>query len=148
MSIATDAMHKWHRLHPPPSNCIKCGADNWRYTKRGRLCRPCANRRRNTWRKRMGKNHGPFKAAEHRRFLYGLSSDDYQNLLESQGGRCAACARKQKLVVDHDHKTKVVRGLLCSPCNLAIGMLADSPIRARQIADYLEQRLAVEKAAR
>src|SRR3990167_1332886 len=41
-------------------------------------------------------------------------------------------------VIDHCHVTNTVRGLTCSPCNVAIGMLRDSPDRARKIAEYLE----------
>jgi hypothetical protein len=51
---------------------------------------------------------------------YGLKSDDYDVLLEAQGGRCAICRARPKskrLAVDHDHKTGAVRGLLCSRCN-------------------------------
>jgi hypothetical protein len=50
---------------------------------------------------------------EHRKF--------YEPLLELQGGVCAICGRppssKRRLDMDHDHRTMVVRGLLCVPCN-------------------------------
>ncbi|MGK2948022.1 MAG: endonuclease domain-containing protein, partial [Acidimicrobiales bacterium] len=41
------------------------------------------------------------------------------------------------LVVDHDHRTGAVRGLLCGPCNRAIGLLRDSPVVCRLAAEYL-----------
>ena len=62
--------------------------------------------------------------------LYGLLPADYDRLLEKQGGVCALCGRgpkpggrNRRLCVDHCHKTRRVRGLLCVPCNLALGIL-------------------------
>lgn len=52
--------------------------------------------------------------------VYGLSADEYAELLKLQGGRCAICRNRPKtkrLAVDHSHKTNEVRGLLCSRCN-------------------------------
>lgn len=51
---------------------------------------------------------------------YGIDLVTYQRLLEGQDGRCAICQnrpKKQRLAVDHNHKTKEVRGLLCGRCN-------------------------------
>lgn len=49
---------------------------------------------------------------------YGITKDEYDRILDIQGGACAICRRKptgdRRLAVDHDHKTGVVRGLLCS----------------------------------
>ena len=39
-----------------------------------------------------------------------------------QDGKCAICHQvPTKLVIDHDHETGLVRGLLCSPCNTSLG---------------------------
>lgn len=61
---------------------------------------------------------------------YGISLGQYNELFSKQGGVCAICGLQNKngkrLHVDHDHKTKLVRGLLCSPCNLGIGIFRDS----------------------
>lgn len=75
---------------------------------------------------------------------YGMTLDDYDKLLAEQGGVCAICygpARDRwgRFNVDHDHSTNIVRGLLCVPCNQAIGHFYDDPKRCRQAATYLEQ---------
>jgi hypothetical protein len=78
------------------------------------------------------------------RGYYSLSLADYEAMLSRQGGKCAACQTdgwgKSGPVVDHDHKTGIVRGLLCNTCNVAAGMLGDNPDRARKLALYLEIR--------
>ena len=53
--------------------------------------------------------------------LYGLTEDEYQELCRYQEGRCAICDTNRKLVVDHDHVTNKVRGLLCRYCNTSLG---------------------------
>ena len=73
---------------------------------------------------------------------FSISEADYNKLFEQQNGRCAICNTHQcstgkALAIDHDHKTGKVRGLLCMPCNTAIGKLNDDPILVQRAADYL-----------
>lgn len=68
---------------------------------------------------------------------YGLSQEEYQQLLLDQNFACAICESPDDLVVDHCHKTGRVRGLLCGHCNKAIGLLMDDPIRCKKASDYL-----------
>lgn len=71
---------------------------------------------------------------------YGVSLEDYELMLASQGGVCAICAEapgKGVLHVDHCHTTGRVRGLLCHKCNKALGLFADSPERLHSAATYL-----------
>jgi hypothetical protein len=63
-----------------------------------------------------------------------VSSRQYDELLRRQGGKCAICGcenkqnkRKERLAVDHDHRTGAIRGLLCGRCNTGLGSFADSP---------------------
>lgn len=56
--------------------------------------------------------------------MYGITSEQYDEMFIEQGGLCSICGygkSKIRLSVDHNHKTKVVRGLLCSFCNKSLG---------------------------
>lgn len=76
---------------------------------------------------------------------YGLTLEEFDELLAQQGGGCAICgspdpnAQHGVWHVDHCHKTGRVRGLLCGPCNTGIGQMRDDPARLRAAADYLER---------
>ena len=62
---------------------------------------------------------------------YGIEPEDYLAMVARQNGKCAICRREsprsssRRLFVDHCHSTGRVRGLLCSPCNSAIGLLRE-----------------------
>ena len=67
---------------------------------------------------------------------YGIDSDTVVQMYKKQNGRCLLCNVKGDvhelgfydrpvLVIDHNHATGRVRGLLCSPCNLGLGKLQD-----------------------
>jgi DNA-directed RNA polymerase subunit M/transcription elongation factor TFIIS len=74
---------------------------------------------------------------------FGITADVYENLLISQDGKCAICnneensIRNKNLSVDHCHETNSVRGLLCSSCNRAIGLLKDDVSVLRKAIKYL-----------
>lgn len=80
----------------------------------------------------------------------GTTVEHIQQLRKEQGGCCAICGVKlakrvdyrHRECLDHDHKTGVVRGILCHYCNVAIGYLEDDPERVRAAADYLERAAA------
>lgn len=60
------------------------------------------------------------------RTAYGMTLDEYYELLERQGNVCAICGKPPKskrLSVDHNHKTGKVRGLLCTKCNSNLSAL-------------------------
>jgi len=82
------------------------------------------------------------------RYAYGLDVASYSALLEAQGSACAICRREERrinkrtgkptrLAVDHCHRTGVVRGLLCSGCNTAIGLLDESASIIQSAMEYL-----------
>lgn len=70
--------------------------------------------------------------------LYGISLDDYNKMLNKQNNRCAICFKPRKLVVDHNHYTNKVRGLLCGPCNLILGSIRDNVGILDMAVKYLE----------
>lgn len=99
---------------------------------------------------------GPRCATHHRLFLrqqkarahelmvarvYGLEGGEYARYYEAQGGTCAICqranGRTKRLAVDHNHRTGVVRGLLCGPCNQFVGYVGDNPQAFLRAAKYL-----------
>jgi len=75
---------------------------------------------------------------------YGVTVDQYNYMLAAQGNVCAVCSsppealgRGKTLVVDHDHKTHEVRGILCNSCNHTIGLAEDSALLLTKMANYL-----------
>lgn len=72
---------------------------------------------------------------------YGLTPAAYRALLAQQGGACAICEEKSwgshGPVIDHDHATGKVRGILCSRCNVVLGRLRDDAGLAMRMASYL-----------
>ena len=56
---------------------------------------------------------------------YGLTVESFSEMLANQSGRCGICkvlfSKKKRINVDHCHDTKVVRGLLCTGCNVSLG---------------------------
>lgn len=77
------------------------------------------------------------------RRMYGITSEDYNNLLKSQDNSCKICLiptedLNRKLVVDHCHKTGKIRGLLCMNCNKSLGLLKDSTNTVENMLNYLK----------
>jgi hypothetical protein len=69
-----------------------------------------------------------YKRGIDRMKLYGLTNARYEELLRLQHNRCGICGKHQielyhTLAVDHDHETGKVRGLLCTTCNVRLGVL-------------------------
>lgn len=70
--------------------------------------------------------------------LYGLTPEEYENLLDKQNGLCGICMSSGvRLAVDHDHVTKQVRGLLCHTCNTGLGKLGDNIEGIERALNYL-----------
>lgn len=76
------------------------------------------------------------------RKAYGISLAEYNEMLKSQGGKCAICGgcepiEDRMMAVDHCHTTGKVRGILCSNCNRAIGLFRDNIESLKNAIKYL-----------
>ena len=57
-----------------------------------------------------------------------ITFNDYEERYTRLEGRCEICNDfHPSLCVDHDHKTGLVRGLLCRPCNLGLSAFQEEP---------------------
>lgn len=70
---------------------------------------------------------------------YGLSKEVFLAVKAAQEGKCKICNEKASLVVDHDHSTGAVRGLICGFCNVMLGLARDDTEVLREAARYLEK---------
>jgi hypothetical protein len=83
----------------------------------------------------------------HIKKAYGITAEQYEALLQGQGGACAICGRlpngtnhvEQSLVIDHCHDTGKVRGLLCNNCNSGMGIIGDSVEHLEAAIEYLKR---------
>jgi hypothetical protein len=76
---------------------------------------------------------------------YGITTGDFDDLLKKQNGRCAICGnvfdhlKKRNVHIDHDHKTGVVRGLLCHHCNTGLGLFKENVDLLQSAQAYMLQ---------
>lgn len=70
---------------------------------------------------------------------YKLTPKQHDDMFWEQNGRCRICDEELPLVVDHNGKTGKIRGLLCNPHNLGIGLFNHDPMKLRAAAEYLEK---------
>lgn len=69
---------------------------------------------------------------------YGLDKDTYLDMLLQQEYKCKICGNKNKLCIDHCHKTGKIRGILCVRCNTGIGMFIENIIFLEKAIEYLK----------
>ena len=126
----------------------------------GSCCKECDNERGREYRQKHPEvyqnyyhRNRPRIQAKERRERYGLDSDQFNELLRSQNGKCAICfssesgGRNNTWHVDHDHATGIVRGLLCAGCNVGLGNFKDIPERMRLAAAYLEKHFGFDDSS-
>ena len=74
---------------------------------------------------------------------YGISMDEFRELLNLQGNGCAICSKpitalRRRMNIDHCHETNQVRGILCSSCNTGLGHLGDNIAGLQRALKYLQ----------
>ncbi len=121
--------------------CSTCGKLRYTY----KHCKPCSNQ----YMKSRWRTHGRHVRAIGRESYfkkkYKISLLDYHLMLEQQGNRCAICSTDVPVPghshayfnIDHCHKTGLVQGLLCTPCNTGLGAFRDSPKLMGKAALYV-----------
>ena len=80
------------------------------------------------------------KRAWHIKMKYNITQEDYDFMLQEQNNLCALCGKLMfdDIVIDHNHKTGEVRGLIHHKCNIGIGMFNDNSDILRLAAEYID----------
>lgn len=126
--------------------CARISADKYQHTDKAQTTRRALIDKKKTagiWKRNVA--HRTLK------HTYGITLAEYETLFSQQNGLCAICAEPEKaidhltkdirrLAVDHCHRTKKIRGLLCLACNTAIGKLRDSPELIERAASYVRNK--------
>jgi hypothetical protein len=138
--------------------CSICGINKelGEYNKRigvadGRVseCKECSRKRQ---KKNYVKNLGYYQDRNKKQTakIYGITVEEYDSMLERQGGVCEICGQGERsvgrtsgkiynLAVDHDHTTGKIRGLLCSTCNKSAYVRDDDIENAERLVLYLKK---------
>ena len=96
-------------------------------------CKPCHNARTRRSKESIGGER-----TYHLRRRYGITAEEADAMLASQGGKCAICRSAPAVHVDHDHDTGAVRALLCFNCNGGLGQFKDDPYLLQMAAFHVE----------
>lgn len=75
---------------------------------------------------------------------YGISKSEIENIWKKQGEACPICGKKKEVSgkrfhIDHCHTTGKIRGLLCSKCNMGIGIFDEDLDRIQNAINYLSK---------
>lgn len=118
--------------------CPKCKISTDEFNKNQRVCRSCQRAYYQNNREQHIKNVARNKI-NRRGSLYGLSTEEYDELRSSNNGLCHLCNQRKAKCIDHDHITGAVRGHLCAGCNTGLGLLGDTRESLERAITYLSQ---------
>lgn len=81
---------------------------------------------------------------------YGITLEQYLDIYRRQNGLCQICKNhsdtfEDDLVVDHNHTTGKVRGLLCHGCNLSLGNIKENINSAIGLVEYIRENSTENK---
>ena len=82
-------------------------------------CKEC---QREVDRKYKAKRKEKYKDQRYR-YNYGLTLKEVNERITELDSKCEICGKQRKLVVDHDHETKELRGMLCYYCNTSLALV-------------------------
>ena len=125
------------KYHSSCKECCRESSSNW-----GRK-----NRKHKTLNERRRRAANPMIDKEAPLKKLGLTFEDYQRMLKIQNGVCKICGKPEKvkrkgkfkrLAIDHNHKTGHLRGLLCSKCNMLIGLAQENIHILEEAIKYLK----------
>lgn len=111
-------------------------------------CKDCDNEAVTKFRKKHAVRYRNNARTAQLKYKYGLTNEGFRLLYEAQGGTCKICNRllakinpskptNETAVVDHCHKTNIVRGLLCTKCNRGLGHFKDDIGLLEKATEYL-----------
>jgi NAD-dependent dihydropyrimidine dehydrogenase PreA subunit len=124
-------MRKWYRLHRKEELAKK---KIWYATHKTAV----VEQRRDYYLK-----HGDDVKLRQRTRRRGLTVEQFTQMLDRQQGKCLICEtvpQDHVLQIDHDHRTGVVRGLLCRDCNSGLGRFQDNAGLLKKAATYLRRQ--------
>ena len=122
----------------------KCNNYDCENLTNGNLCKPCDLIRRSD------RKNPNYRRYWHTNKKYGIDEMGFEILWVAFKGKCGICGIDLKLpsntrgqqldtvVIDHSHKTKNLRGLLCNGCNKGIGLLKENVSILKNAINYLE----------
>jgi len=79
------------------------------------------------------------------RSKYSITLEEKRKIIVKQKGLCGICKIKEKdtpekdFFVDHDHKTGMIREMLCNSCNVALGNFLESKKLIQKAIEYLKK---------
>ena len=127
---------RWARRNP-----TKVAAIQQRYRQNNKEKIVEKNRRyRKQWREQHPDEYQERKIRDRIRKRYDLSLEQYDAFRESQKNCCAICGEKNRLIVDHNHKTTMLRGLLCTHCNSMIGFARENIAVLEKAIIYIREK--------
>jgi hypothetical protein len=108
-----------------------------------KTCRLCRKMMVKKYRKDRPEKFNQISHRDNLRNKFGMTVEQYNEILDKQEGKCAICGSTpdnlgKRLAVDHDHVSGKKRGLLCTTCNVVLGLFKDNVARFVSAVEYLQ----------
>ena len=139
------------RLRPSCKECDSKVSSRWYRENKDRVRARChewykENKEKSAeytkkWREANRERARFLSLSNRRKRLYGISKEQYAQMVADAGGVCAICRRPFSGYpnIDHDHHTGAVRELLCSQCNKGLGNFGDDTSLMEAAIAYLKK---------